>query len=56
MRAGRDREALRSVFVQAWGKRRAGLVLEALEALEALESLVTEVIGAHPEYHDSLMR
>ena len=45
---GRDRQAHRAVFVEAWRKHRAGLVLEPLERL------VVEVITEHPHYHEYL--
>ncbi|MGO9931473.1 MAG: DUF1841 family protein [Steroidobacteraceae bacterium] len=40
------REQLRLSYVQAWAKHLAGSPLTSLEAL------ITDVIGAHPEYQD----
>jgi len=40
------REQLRLAYAQAWSKHLAGSPLTSLEAL------ITDVIGAHPEYQD----
>ena len=44
--AGQSREQLRGAYRDAWRKRCAGLPLQPLEAQ------ITDVIAAHPEYHD----
>ena len=46
--AGKDRDALRAIWQEAWRKHRLGLPLEPLEAQLA------DVVLWHPEYHDTL--
>jgi Domain of unknown function (DUF1841) len=45
-----SRDQLRTVYVEAWRKRRAGL------PMEALEMQIADVIALHPEYHPALER
>lgn len=45
-----SREDARRFFVESWRKFRAS------EPLSSLETQVTAIIGAHPEYHDCLLR
>ena len=46
---GSDRTDIRLFYKTTWEKAQAGL------PLEPLEQMLTEVIGAHPEYHTVLM-